>query len=97
MPCPACVSVLQPLRAVSIKAAAEDVQVANNGAVGASGASNMLDFEELSDILRCARDPGRQWAVWAVHRMSWRYPAPMHWPAGQFRAWVAPARASIST
>lgn len=43
---------MQPLRAVSIKAAAEDVEVANNGVVGASGASNMLDFEELSDIVR---------------------------------------------
>lgn len=42
----------QPLRAVSIKAATEDVQVANNGAVGAAAAANMLDFEELSDIVR---------------------------------------------
>lgn len=44
--------ILQPVRAVSIKAAAEDVEVTNNGAVGASAAANMLDFEELSDIVR---------------------------------------------
>lgn len=43
---------LQPVRAVSIKAATEDVEVTNNGAVGASAAANMLDFEELSDIVR---------------------------------------------
>jgi hypothetical protein len=35
---------------VSIQAAGQDVEVTNNGAVGAS---NMLDFEELSDIVRC--------------------------------------------
>jgi hypothetical protein len=40
---------------VSIKAATEDVDVANNGAVGASAAANMLDFEELSDIVRSGR------------------------------------------
>lgn len=47
----------QPVRAVSIKASAEDVEVTNNGAVGAAQASNMLDFEELSDIVRCAVRP----------------------------------------
>jgi hypothetical protein len=57
----------QPVRAVSIKAAAEDVEVTNNGAVGAAQASNMLDFEELSDIVRCAVRPaaaimGFHWA-----------------------------------
>lgn len=59
---------------MSIKAAAEDVQVANNGAVGAAAASNMLDFEELSDIVRCGGAPrlelqgpaGARCLIWAV-------------------------------
>lgn len=50
----------QPVRAVSIKAATEDVEVANNGAVGASAAANMLDFEELSDIVRSGRGARQQ-------------------------------------
>lgn len=40
---------------MSIKAATEDVDIVNNGAVGASQAANMLDFEELSDIVRSVR------------------------------------------
>lgn len=56
----------QPVRAVSIKAAAEDVEVTNNGAVGAAQASNMLDFEELSDIVRCAVRPTA--AIMSFHR-----------------------------
>jgi len=46
----------KPVRAVSIKASTEDVEVANNGAVGASAAANMLDFEELSDIVRMVNE-----------------------------------------
>lgn len=66
----------QPVRAVSIKAAAEDVEVTNNGAVGAAQASNMLDFEELSDIVRCAVRPTA--AIMGFHRrLLWLWSDPL--------------------
>jgi hypothetical protein len=47
---------LQPVRSVSLRAAAEEVEIAaNNGAAPSSVPANMLDFEELSDIVRSAK------------------------------------------
>jgi hypothetical protein len=47
---------------VSLRAAAEEVEIAaNNGAAPSSVPANMLDFEELSDIVRSAKR--RNWAV----------------------------------
>uniref|UniRef100_A0A383W852 Biotin carboxyl carrier protein of acetyl-CoA carboxylase n=1 Tax=Tetradesmus obliquus TaxID=3088 RepID=A0A383W852_TETOB len=48
---------LKPVRSVSLRAAAEEVEIAaNNGAAPSSVPSNMLDFEELSDIVRMVND-----------------------------------------
>jgi hypothetical protein len=55
---------------VSIRAAAEDVEVTNNGAMGASAAANMLDFEELSDIVRSVRSAAAAANTWPTTRLG---------------------------
>ncbi|KAF6258190.1 acetyl-CoA biotin carboxyl carrier [Scenedesmus sp. NREL 46B-D3] len=48
---------LKPVRSVSLRAAAEEVEVAaNNGVAPSSVSANMLDFEELSDIVRMVNE-----------------------------------------
>lgn len=46
---------LQPVRSVSVRTAAEEIAVAASNGASSSAPSNMLDFEELSDIVRSVR------------------------------------------
>ena len=46
------------MRAVVARAAATEVEVPAASSNGAAAPTNMMDFEELSDIIRCEAVPG---------------------------------------